>query len=311
MPFLKLHSTSSQSRYPHHYINTKKRPAFPQKTFPYLTLLQQYLGQQSCNTMASTATKSYIAGPRLTHSHTVILLHGRDCDAEEFASEFFQSQGLKNRNLPEIFPTIRWVFPGSMMRHSSRFQKAMCQWFDTWSVEEPQERREIQGDGLQESVSYIYEVVRQESSLISPEKIILGGISQGSAAAIHALLGCDTSLGGFIGLCTWLPFQEEVKAGTAPTQKSAIPTPYRPFTGLTRSARTTPVFLAHSKDDDVVGIGHGVAMHEALEKLGMGVRWKEYGRGGHWITQPQGVNDMACFIRDCFPDCSTSTYLED
>ena len=164
--------------------------------------------------MASSTTGEYVVSPNAPHTHTVILLHGRDSEAEEFASEFFESQGTDDRTLAQMFPTIKWVFPRSKTRQSARFETALCQWFDIWPIEEPQQQKDIQTAGLKESVSSILEAVLREASLVAPEKILLGGISQGSATAIHALLGCDAPLAGFIGLCTWLPFQAEVADST-------------------------------------------------------------------------------------------------
>ena len=64
----------------------------------------------------------------------------------------------------------------------------------------------------------------------------------------------------------------------------------------------TPIFLAHSKDDEVVPFGHGVAMRGALERIGIRVTGKEYEDGGHWVNEPQGVDDIAGFIQESFPD---------
>jgi lysophospholipase II len=62
----------------------------------------------------------YVVLPQQKHSHTVILLHGRDSNASEFAGEFLESQASDGRILPEVFPTIKWVFPTSKLRNSAR-----------------------------------------------------------------------------------------------------------------------------------------------------------------------------------------------
>jgi predicted esterase len=59
----------------------------------------------------------------------------------------------------------------------------------------------------------------------------------------------------------------------------------------------TPIFLSHSRDDGVVPIANGKKLYTALEKLGMVVTWKLYEDGGHWINEPQGVDDIVSFIR--------------
>lgn len=155
----------------------------------------------------------YTLSPQLphTHTHTVIFLHGRDSDATEFAQEFFESQALDGRTLPEIFPEVRWVFPASKMRYSKRFDTQMSQWFDIWSVEKPDEQQELQIQGLQETLSYLSEVIKTEASYVAHERIFLGGISQGCASAITALLCNDIKLAGFIGFCGWLPLYNKLQ----------------------------------------------------------------------------------------------------
>lgn len=61
----------------------------------------------------------------------------------------------------------------------------------------------------------------------------------------------------------------------------------------------TPVFLSHSQDDDVVPIANGKKLSTTLKKLGMVVSWKQYKEGGHWVNEPQGVDDIVLFIHSC------------
>ncbi len=260
---------------------------------------------------------THIVAHRGKHTQTIILLHGRDSIASEFAEEFFESQASDGRTLPEIFPTTRWVFPTSKIRTSARFKAPMSQWFDMWSVEDPSERKEIQIDGLRESVKEILDLIRAEATLISPDRIILGGISQGCATAVHTLLYGGIRLGGFIGLSSWLPFQPGIITTMADNNSWSIdgdglhynhkmlnmPTDQVETTlaVLDHSSTLvleTPVFLSHSRDDDVVPIANGRKLCSTLEQLGMVVLWKEYEDGGHWINEPQGVDDIVSFIHD-------------
>lgn len=158
-------------------------------------------------TMNAYAQNLHLVLPKEKHTHTIIFLHGRESNAEEFASEFFESQASDGRTLSEIFPSIKWVFPNSGTRNRARFGVEESQWFDMWEVRNPQERKDLQIDGLRVSVASILNVIRTEASIIPPERIILGGISQGCATAIHALLYGGIRLGGFVGLSSWLPFQ--------------------------------------------------------------------------------------------------------
>lgn len=181
----------------------------------------------------------------------------------------------------------------------------MSQWFDMWSVENPEERNELQLDGLRDSVALIVDLINTEAALVAPERIFLGGISQGCATAIIALLYCDIRLGGFIGFCSWFPFQEKIESTGNPLQrirslfKSASNDSITELINLRsqESALSTPVFLSHSVDDDVVPIQNGKKLSKALGNIGMTVVWQQYEDGGHWINEPQGLDDMAAFIQ--------------
>jgi lysophospholipase-2 len=168
---------------------------------------------------------------------------------------------------------------------------------------------------LKESVQGILDLIQTEAALISPDRIILGGISQGCATAIHTLLCGGMQLGGFIGLSSWLPFEPGIATTMADNigwsivgkrlqhghQMLITPTNQTETTLVRSDLRSTfvlktPVFLSHSKDDDVVPIANGKKLCATLEKLGMEVSWKQYEDGGHWINEPQGVDDLVLFI---------------
>ena len=60
----------------------------------------------------------------------------------------------------------------------------------------------------------------------------------------------------------------------------------------------TPIFLSHSKDDDVVPWQHGDMLLWRLEEdLGFEVDWKLYEDGGHWVNEPKGVDDIVAFLK--------------
>jgi len=64
----------------------------------------------------------------------------------------------------------------------------------------------------------------------------------------------------------------------------------------TSSLTKTPVFLAHSLDDETVPFTQGQGLKQTIEYLGYDVVWKDYKDGGHWIHPKQGVDDMVAFL---------------
>ncbi|CAD0096494.1 unnamed protein product [Aureobasidium mustum] len=234
--------------------------------------------------MASTQTDSHIVRPQGVHTHTVIMLHGRDSEAAEFADEFFESQASDERTLPQIFPGFKWVFPSSGTCLSERFDVQMSQWFDMWATENPNEKEdEFSKEGFDIAVPKILSILEEEAKIISPHNIFLGGISQGGAVAIHTLLRSEPPIAGFLGFCTWLPFQAEALKLLQHKQQ----------------AFKTPMFLAHAEDDEVIAITNGVKLCHTLQTSGLSVSLRRYEEGGHWFNEPQGIDDMVKFIRQC------------
>ncbi|KAF2459402.1 Alpha/Beta hydrolase protein [Lineolata rhizophorae] len=126
----------------------------------------------------------------------------------------------------------------------------------------------------------IQNVIEKEALEVPLDYIILAGISQGCATAIYTLLGGNIQLGGFIGLSGWLP------RGIEAVERMEV----------NEEALKTPVFLFHSKDDEVVPAAYGELLREGLDQLRMVVEWHSYEDGRHWVNEPKGVNDMTAFI---------------
>ena len=83
------------------------------------------------------------------------------------------------------------------------------QWFDKWSTEDPEDRRELQIDGLRETTELIHGVLREETKAVGIDSIFLGGLSQGCAAGLIALLLWEGKpLPVFFGMCGYLPFND-------------------------------------------------------------------------------------------------------
>lgn len=261
---------------------------------------------------------SHVFGPREghAHTHTVILLHGRDSTSVEFASELFESEASEPRDkpktLPDLFPTIRWVFPTAPVLRSARFDIDMSQWFDMWSTEDPDEQPEIQLPGLRASVSVVLEAVREEERRVDRGKIFVGGISQGFVIAVAAFFAGEgdlSGLGGMIGLCSWMPLFRMltgmVSAENGREQRGILGKLYRGTssdptpTSEPSSLSAVPVFLGHSVDDSVISIRYGRTLRDTLRRFPdeLNVAWHEYEDGGHWLNEPQGVDDIADFLR--------------
>lgn len=182
----------------------------------------------------------------------------------------------------------------------------MSQWFDIWSVEDPEEEVGIQMNGLKQSVAALLEVIRAEEMHVPRQNIFLGGISQGFATALSTFFADGQGFAGLIGLCSWMPFVtlvEGLKTSSANDEQlfdavhriyfgqRSLEEPSSPF------LRSTPIFLGHSIDDDTVPIKHGRRMRDVLVRsLRLNAQLHEYADGGHWVNEPEGVDDIVEFL---------------
>ncbi|KAK4169129.1 Alpha/Beta hydrolase protein [Cladorrhinum sp. PSN259] len=183
------------------------------------------------------------------HDQTFIILHGRGSSSQHFASPFITtsfplscsssspstssstpgyspsaSPPTPTTTLQTLFSTAKFIFPSAHYSRATIYKRSLItQWFDSWHLDgddsslhpkSPSKKwRAI--SGLQTTTSYIHNLIREEAALLlgGTKKIILGGISQGCAASLVALMLWDGEerLGGYLGMCGWLPFAETIK----------------------------------------------------------------------------------------------------
>ncbi|KAM7191696.1 putative carboxylesterase, partial [Rhypophila sp. PSN 637] len=228
--------------------------------------------------------------------------------------------------LPDLLPTIRWVFPTAQLNFTSRFDTEMMQWFEMRSVKNPSEENEFQIPGLVRSMQYILSIIEYEAAILKRggggrEKIFLAGMSSGFATAIESYFADGKGgFAGLIGLCSWLPFVEQVEGyldsipivndrrgmdGVPVMVARKLSQIYRfgeSGFGLGGEAYTpTSIFLAHCADDKNAPKENGERMKNALtgivDRCGGRVEWHLYEHGGHELNEPQGVDDLVKFIR--------------
>lgn len=257
----------------------------------------------------------HIVEPRSAHTHSAILLHGRASNGADFAEEFFDSPTSEKKNLPAHFPGCRWVFPTSRERWSVVFEENMTAWFDIYSLVNISEKQDLQVEGLKESTAYLLDLLESEIALLGgrSDKLVLIGMSQGMATALWTLL-CSPGrikgkIGGFIGMSGWLPFAGDMQC-QSPSQslQDVISTRCGEQIQATdeevKKMLSTPVLLLHGTDDAWVDIELGRQASAGLAQLGMHAVFKEYtgaDNDGHWVKEPEGVDDITGFLGDIYP----------
>ncbi|KAK3322758.1 Alpha/Beta hydrolase protein [Apodospora peruviana] len=190
--------------------------------------------------MASDYPAPLVISPRqLPHKQTFIILHGRGSSAEKFGPTLADSQFQLNSTTPSgeseettttttlaaTFPHARFVFPTAARRRATVYGRAYThQWFDNWKLDPPvTAREELQAPGLRETVAYLHGLLRAETAQVpgGSRSVVLGGLSQGCAAALVTLLLWESEppLAAAFGMCGWLPYaarlSEQVSQGVA------------------------------------------------------------------------------------------------
>jgi predicted esterase len=154
---------------------------------------------------------------RVPHARSIIILHGRGSNAFSFAASLFSVKLSKEAlNLAEVFPDTKFIFPTSKLRRAISINRAKIgQWFDIYTLKEPDQRQDIQHEGLHDSAVFIHEIIRQEAEIVGLENVVLGGLSQGCALGLHVLMSFEAEigqhLGGFFGMSGWLPFAKQLE----------------------------------------------------------------------------------------------------
>lgn len=233
------------------------------------------------------------------HTHTIIFLHGRGDTAPKFSSSLKYSTTSQSLNLDQALPpTVRWVFPRAPIEPSIGFGGGRTsQWFDVRNVRDFAQQEELQAVGLTVSVARIRQLIHQEAERLGGryDRVVLMGISQGAATAVHTLLNLDIpgekGLGAFLGFSCRMPFPGRTLAETrnvltldqVPTHAAVL--------------QKTPMLLEHCVDDPLVLLENGYALREALRGFGATVEWKEYPNGGHWFHSPTGMDDAVQFLQ--------------
>ncbi|KAF8473977.1 Phospholipase/carboxylesterase/thioesterase [Kalaharituber pfeilii] len=132
--------------------------------------------------------------------------------------------------------------------------------------------------GMMKSVTHINKIISEQTDKgIPPERIIVGGFSQGSVIAMLTGLTSERSLGGIICLSGYLPFREKIASMR------------------TEKGKKLPIFMGHGTKDPVVKHVWGEMSRDLLVGMGQDVTWKSYPDLEHSAT-PQEINDVEKWI---------------
>ncbi|KAH9863699.1 hypothetical protein J1614_009631 [Plenodomus biglobosus] len=307
--------------------------------------------------MSTSKSKTPIHSPPLvipplqSHNTTFIILHGRGSTAEKFAEPLLRHvvaplvgdttevhEPVGRETFLDHFPNTKFVFPTAPLRRAVVFKRSLThQWFDNWSLTEPELKQHLQIQGLRETSTYLHDLLREEIKIVGAANVVLMGLSQGCAASIVAtLLWQGEPFGALVGMCGYLPFrkgmqdcieqagdedgdslvgsednedvferenndsEERSKFGKAVEwlrEELQTDEEAESWSNVPGPLQTIPVFMGHGKDDEKVPITFGRLAKEFLVGIDVEVTWKEYEGLGHWYSEAM-LRDAVQFLKE-------------
>ncbi|MCP4697485.1 MAG: carboxylesterase [Gammaproteobacteria bacterium] len=213
--------------------------------------------------MSNASPALRIDPPARTVTASVIWLHGLGASGYDFEPIIPQF----DRKIRE---QTRFIFPHAPRRSVTiNMGMVMPAWYDIAGADL---RATEDGEGIRESEQLLCEFIQREIDAgVTAERIILAGFSQGGAIALHTGLRYPQTLGGIMGLSTYLPL-----AGTLADEAHSA------------NART-PIFMAHGLWDPVIPISHGEQSQKHLQHLGYPLKWLTYPMD-HSVSLPEIVD---------------------
>jgi len=198
---------------------------------------------------------------------SVLWLHGLGADGHDF-EPIVPALDLDTH--------VRFVFPHAPVRQVTLNRgMAMRAWYDILAL------NRMTGEdaaGIRASEAAVMALIERECARgIAADRIILAGFSQGGAIALHTGVRCPKSLGGIMVLSAYLPLRDRLQA-----ERSA-------------ANLTTPVFMAHGSDDEVLPEALGRESMGVLRSHGYRVEWHSYPMA-HMVCA-QEVQDISRWLK--------------
>jgi len=143
---------------------------------------------------------------RRSKSALVVWLHGLG-DTGEGWSELERSLGPK-------LPHVHWVFPDAPIQSvSCNWGMQMPSWFDLPELPVgPGSREDVKS--YQSAIKKVHKRMREEmeKQKIPPNRVVIGGFSQGGAIATQAMLQFPEKLAGGVNFSGWLVGRDEIQS---------------------------------------------------------------------------------------------------
>ena len=218
------------------------------------------------------------------HDATIIFMHGLGDQGSGWADVFKKIKKMYQSEMG----SVKVILPNASEQFVTLAQSSMPSWYNLMSLSMDGPEDVTSMEKCFTNVNILLEREICEFG-IKPERIILGGFSQGGSVAFYHGLTNKYKLGGIIVLSSWLP-----------NRKNALT-----FIGKDFPNKTTPVFQAHGTADSVVRYEWGNTSMKFVvgsllggEENAKHFKFQTYNGLGHSSSMNEVV-DMADFIKTC------------
>lgn len=206
--------------------------------------------------------KTFTIEPTEKHSATVIFLHGLGDSANNWENNL--------RLIAKNYPNVKFIIPEAPRKFMSmNYGWPSSSWYNIQGSIKDIMNMKQNKEELLESVQQIEQIIQREiDSGMEPEKIMVGGFSQGGSVALALGLTTTHQLGGIICMSGFLPCREEIF-------------------GWAKENNQITFNFYHSYYDNLVPCEIGEKSAELVKEQGFSVEFKEkykYRGHGHFWT---------------------------
>ena len=212
------------------------------------------------------------------HTGTVIFLHGAGDSGPGVAQWVATSLGKRLR-----FSHLKLLFPSATPRSYMSAGSQKCRvWFDFPKGIHYDVPEDV--SGLEVTTALVTTLIEREiQEGIPPERIMLGGLSQGGILALHAGLRLPMSIAGIFVLSSYLPKESHLLNELKLTESEELP--------------KVPIYMAHGNQDTLIRPEWGKSTWKRLQDLGIAATYKEYPELSHGLCR-QEFRDLKSWIKD-------------
>lgn len=197
------------------------------------------------------STSPVVIAATAKHTATIIFLHGLGDTGHGWASAIGAIRPPFAKVICPTAPTI----PVTL---NSGFR--MPSWFDLRSLDASANEDEA---GIKKAAENIHALIQaEESAGILPERVVIGGFSQGGALALYSAFTYPHALGGVMALSCWLPLHKQFPA-------AAI------------ANKGTPIVQCHGDCDPLVPYKWGQMTASLLKQFSTKTEFKTFKGLGH------------------------------